>query len=130
MRDVFRGLGIRVNLAKPENFLKCMETLTRMGLQQGDNVLEQVCFILHKRGEYAIMHFREMQILDGISHEMSEQEEDQLDFIASRLAAWDLVLLQDDMGEAPDSAGIRIIAFADKDKWELRPLYVIGKKKK
>lgn len=130
MADVFRGLGIRVQLSKPENFLKCMETLTRMGIQQGDSVLEQVCFILHKRGEYAIMHWREMQILDGAQIELTSEEEDQLDFIASRLATWDLVTLQDEIENPPDSAGVRIIAFADKEKWERRPLYVIGKKKK
>ena len=56
-----------------DNFLKVKETLTRIGAPAyakddptGDTrILWQSCHILHKRGKYYIVHFKEMFLLDG-----------------------------------------------------------------
>ncbi|HCT55020.1 MAG TPA: hypothetical protein DF712_21450, partial [Balneola sp.] len=58
--DVFDGLGIEIELKTPDDFLKVRETLTRMGVSsRKEKKLYQSCHILHKRGKYAILHFKE-----------------------------------------------------------------------
>ena len=58
--DVFDGLGIEIELKSPDDFLKIKETLTRIGVSsRKEKKLYQSCHILHKRGKYAILHFKE-----------------------------------------------------------------------
>lgn len=50
---------IWVELDREEDFLIVKETLTRIGVASKSNkTLYQSCHILHKRGRYAIVHFR------------------------------------------------------------------------
>ena len=64
--DAMRGLGIQVLLNNDENFLLIKETLTRIGVSsKKDKILYQSCHILHKKGLYYIVHFKEMFKLDG-----------------------------------------------------------------
>lgn len=90
--DIFNGLGVEVELNDPENFLKIVETLTRVGvLSNKDNTLTQTCHILHKRGKYAIFHFKELFKLDGISKsEISEIDIARRNGIVNLLVQWNL----------------------------------------
>ena len=55
-----------VHLKNPDDFLKIRETLTRIGVaSKKDKKLYQSCHILHKKGQYAIVHFKELFALDG-----------------------------------------------------------------
>ena len=61
--DIFRGNGVEIFLAKPDDFLKIRETLQRIGVaSKKDNTLWQSVHILHKQGRYAILHFKERTI--------------------------------------------------------------------
>ena len=61
IEDIFQGLGIEIELEEDDDFLKIKETLTRIGVSsRKENKLYQSCHILHKRGRYAIMHFKEL----------------------------------------------------------------------
>ena len=58
---------VEVKLAQPDDFLKVKETLTRIGISsRRENKLYQSCHILHKRGKYYIVHFKELFSLDGL----------------------------------------------------------------
>ena len=73
--DIFDGLGVEVTLKSKEDFLKIKETLTRIGVSsKKENKLFQSCHILHKRGRYAIMHFKEMFILDNLESDISDDD--------------------------------------------------------
>ena len=64
--DIFNGLGIEIELSERDDFLKVKETLTRIGVSsRKENKLYQSCHILHKRGRYVILHFKELFQLDG-----------------------------------------------------------------
>ena len=66
---------VEVILNEPDDFLKVRETLTRIGVSsRKEKVLYQSCHILHKRGRYAIMHFKEMFVLDGLKSDMDEND--------------------------------------------------------
>ena len=57
---------IEVELPDNDSFLKIKETLTRIGISSNkDKKLYQSCHILHKRGKYYIVHFKELFALDG-----------------------------------------------------------------
>ena len=73
--DIFKGLGIEVILNNEDDFLKVCETLTRIGVSsKKENKLYQSCHILHKRGRYAIMHFKELFVLDGLESNISDDD--------------------------------------------------------
>ena len=47
-----------VHLKNPDDFRKIRETLTRIGVaSKKDKKFYQSCHILHKKGQYAIVHF-------------------------------------------------------------------------
>ena len=74
--DIFRGVGVEVELPTPDSFLKIKETLTRIGISsRKDRKLFQSCHILHKKGRYSILHFKELFILDGKQNTFGEEDQ-------------------------------------------------------
>jgi hypothetical protein len=129
--DIFEGLGVEIKLSSEENFLKVKETLTRLGVSsKRENKLYQSCHILHKRGRYAIMHFKEMFILDGLESDISEDDIARRNTIVKLLVEWGLIdAIDDDDYASPQLslARLKIIPYKEKDKWQLIPKYHIGK---
>ena len=124
---------IEVELPNPENFLKIKETLTRIGISsKTEKKLYQSCHILHKQGKYYIVHFKELFALDGKLSTISENDIQRRNAIANLLEEWGLLKIVDydtvEHNMAPIHQ-IKIIAFKEKDEWELIAKYNIGKKK-
>ena len=131
MEDIFEGLGVEVTLKKEEDFLKVKETLTRIGVSsKKDKKLYQSCHILHKRGRYSIMHFKEMFVLDGLDSDMSIDDLGRRNTIVKLLVDWGLVDAVDSARYADPQlslARLKIIPHKEKKEWELIPKYHIGK---
>jgi|TARA_R110002020_G_scaffold221133_1_gene429155 hypothetical protein len=132
MEDIFNGLGIEVSLNQDDDFLKIRETLTRMGVSsRKEKKLFQSCHILHKRGRYAILHFKELFTLDGLQSDISENDLERRNTIVSLMEEWGLLeILDEDFDDFKKSslAQIKIIPHKEKNEWELIPKYHIGKK--
>ena len=112
------------------DFLKIMETLTRVGIpSRNENKLYQSCHILHKQGKYYIVHFKEMFLLDGREASLSEEDLVRRNIIASRLEEWDLVSVvnKKQIDNEGKTAYIKILPFKEKANWELISKYNIGK---
>lgn len=128
--DIFSGLGVEVNLKNKEDFLKVKETLTRLGVSsKKEKKLYQSCHILHKRGRYAIMHFKEMFILDGLESDITLEDIQRRNTIVQLLKDWGL-LEPLDSAKYEDKlslARIKILSHKEKKDWELVPKYHIGK---
>ena len=125
---------IEVTLAEKDDFLKVRETLTRIGVAaKKEQVLYQSCHILHKQGKYYIVHFKELFALDGKPSSIIENDYARRNAIINLLQEWGLIKVvnPDKIAElrAPLSQ-IKIIAFKDKNEWELVAKYNIGKKKR
>lgn len=125
---------IEVELVSPDDFLKVRETLTRIGIASPrDKKLYQSCHILHKRGKYYIVHFKELFALDGKPTNFNEQDEARRNTITKLLADWNLIKVT-----VPESIEdpiapinqIKIIAHKDKHDWSLVAKYNIGNKGK
>lgn len=123
---------IEVSLNEQDDFLKVRETLTRIGVSsRKEKVLYQSCHILHKQSHYYIVHFKELFALDGKPSNISENDIQRRNAIANLLEEWGLVkilnkkLLEDNIAPLHQ---IKIIAFKEKDEWDLIAKYNIGKK--
>lgn len=132
--DIFNGVGIEISLAKPDDFLKIKETLTRIGVSSSKSkILYQSCHILHKRGRYSILHFKELFKLDGKASNMDDADIARRNAIARLLEEWKLLTIIDvEKASSPVAPinQIKIIAFKDKGDWELVQKYTIGNKTK
>jgi hypothetical protein len=131
MEDIFEGLGVEIKLKNEEDFLKVKETLTRIGVSsKAEKKLYQSCHILHKRGRYAIMHFKEMFVLDGLDSDMSTDDLGRRNTIVKLLVEWGLIDAVDPKKyEDPQLslARLKIIPHKEKKEWTLVPKYHIGK---
>ena len=120
---------LEVTLAEPDDFLKVRETLTRIGVaSKNENKLFQSCHILHKQGRYFIVHFKELFMLDGKPANISENDIQRRNSIATLLSDWGLLEVVNP-AEAKNVAPLRqikIIKSSEKSEWELCPKYNIG----
>jgi len=123
---------LEITIEKEDDFLKVKETLTRIGVSsKTENKLWQSCHILHKKGKYYIVHFKELFLLDGLSSSITENDIARRNTIAKLLQDWGLLKVVDLDKINSLQAGvnqIKIIPFKDKQNWELVPKYHIGKK--
>jgi hypothetical protein len=134
VEDVFNGHGVEVTLPDADAFLKIKETLTRVGIQSRPGQLDQPCYILHKRGHYAIVHHLELRQLDGELVDLHELEDAMAvrNTITSLLEQWGLVDVADESAvQSPrvPVGRLKIVPHRAKGEWVLNPLYIIGKKR-
>jgi len=126
------AMMLEVTLNEPDDFLKIRETLTRIGVaSRKDNKLYQSCHVLHKQGRYFIVHFKELFLLDGKPSNLTENDIQRRNTVATLLSDWGLLSISDPEA-AKDVAPLRqikVIAYKDKDEWELCPKYNIGNSK-
>jgi len=124
---------VEVTLNEQDDFLKVRETLTRIGVaSKKDQTLFQSCHILHKRGQYYIVHFKELFALDGKPTDITENDLSRRNAIVKLLEDWGLVtVVRKQQIENPPPiflSQIKILSHKEKDDWQLVPKYNIGKK--
>jgi hypothetical protein len=124
---------LEIQLTNNEDFLKVKETLTRIGIaSRKEKKLYQSCHILHKRGKYYLVHFKELFLLDGKQSDFTEEDMSRRNAIAHLLEEWGLLLIVSaDKYQEPKAkiSSIKIIPFKEKKEWILESKYTIGKKK-
>ena len=122
---------LEVTLNQPDDFLKIRETLSRIGVaSRKDKTLFQSCHILHKQGKYYIVHFKELFALDGKKATLIENDVQRRNTIAVLLQDWNLlsIVKADEAKNKAPLSQIKIIAFKEKNEWNLQAKYNIGKK--
>ena len=122
---------LEVKLDKEEDFLKIKETLTRIGVaSRREKKLIQSCHILHKKGRYYLVHFKELFLLDGRQSDFTTEDLQRRNTIASLLKEWELLKIVDhDKHQDKVPLGkIKIISYKEKEDWVLESKYTIGKK--
>ena len=124
---------LEVKLAEEEDFLKIKETLTRIGIaSHKEKKLYQSCHIVHNRGRYFIVHFKELFLLDGKKSDFTEDDLGRRNTIASLVEQWGLFRIVDyKRFEEPKTPlnKIKVLPFKDKDEWTLVSKYTVGRKK-
>ena len=131
---------LEVTLEDPDSFLKVKETLTRIGIaskrertnEDGSLAkpqLFQSCHILHKHGKYFIVQFKELFALDGKPCNITTTDVERRNVIANLLQEWNLVkIVYPEKFKASGMVSqIKVVAYRDKDNWDLQSKYSIGK---
>ena len=117
---------VEITLPNPEAFLVIRESLSRIGIaSKKDNTLYQSCHILHKRGRYFIVMFKELFLLDGKQADITEDDYRRRNTIVQLLESWGLID-QVDSSKTEDTcslANLKIIQFKGKNNWNLQPKY-------
>lgn len=139
MDNIFRNQGVEINLLSPDNFLKIKETLTRIGIaSKREKVLHQSCHILHKKdretekSRYAILHFKELFILDGKQNNLEDEDIARRNTIVNLLEEWNLLKVVDPSQTEDPVAPlnkIKILPHKEKPNWTLDSKYTVGTKK-
>jgi hypothetical protein len=136
--DILNSL-IEVKLNNDEDFLLIKETLSRIGIaSRNTNTLYPSCHILHKRGKFYIVHFKEMFLLDGKTANLSEEDIARRNTIARLLHNWGLCeIVGTENGTFPNKvektlplSKLKILSYNEKPNWTISPKYNIGKWKR
>lgn len=131
VEDIFNGNGIKVELVDNKSFLMIIETLTRIGIiSEKNKTLYQSCFLLHKRGQYAVLHFKELFLMDGKQSNIDENDYARRNRIAKFLEEWGLLkILPNQITEQTKLAPInqiKIIAAKDKSEYKFVQKYTFN----
>ena len=124
---------VEVSLKEPDDFLKVRETLTRIGVaSRKEKKLFQSCHILHKKGQYYIVHFKELFALDGKKANLSENDVQRRNRIIKLLSDWGLinVCVEDSIIDIAPLNQIKVLPYKEKSDWVLEQKYNIGNARK
>ena len=121
---------LEISFKENDDFLKIRETLTRIGVaSRKDKTLYQSCHILHKRGKYYLVHFKELFALDGKESSITENDLARRNAIARLLEEWDLLsILDEEQASTPlaPMSQIKVLPHKEKSEWDLVAKYNIG----
>jgi hypothetical protein len=123
---------VEVQLEKDNSFLLVKETLTRIGVSSKHRkTLFQSCHILHKRGKFYIVHFKELFGLDGKPFNFDATDIKRRNTIVRLLSEWGLVSVvkPEQIADQAPMSQVKIIPYSQKSEWELVPKYTLGKYK-
>ena len=140
MNEIFKNYGIEIKLPENTNFTDfkertkdafhvVKETLTRIGIVSNKTkTLYQSVHILHKRALFAILHFKELFLLDGKDANLTDEDILRRNAIAILLQEWKLleIIEKEKTAEFMPLSQIRVISYKDKSNWILSPKYSIG----
>ena len=123
-------LVLEVRLREKDDFLKIVETLTRIGISSRDKKLVQTCHLFHKKGKYYICHFKELFKIDGVEKtDISVEDIERRNAIAKLLQEWGLCEIMEKIKAEPSSLNrVKIVPFSKKNEYTLKQNYTIGKK--
>ena len=124
---------LEISFKENDDFLKIRETLTRIGVaSRKDKTLYQSCHILHKRGKYYLVHFKELFALDGKESSITENDLARRNAIARLLEEWDLLsILDEEQSSTPlaPMSQIKVLPHKEKPEWNLVAKYNIRNSK-
>ena len=109
---------LEVKLKEPDDFLKVRETLSRIGVASRK-----------ERKLYYIVHFKELFALDGKVTNINQNDIERRNSIAGLLSDWGLIELMSVAEPKAPLSQIKVIAFKEKNEWDLETKYNIGKKR-
>ena len=113
---------LEIKLPNPDAFLKIRETLTRIGVAaKQEKVLWQSVHILHKRGNYYLVHFKEFFGIDNRDVDITVEDIRRRNTIAKLLEQWGLctVVKQDDLIKTKLN-NMKIVPSKEKHEWQLK----------
>lgn len=131
MTDIFNGFGIEVELIGDSRitFNRIRDVLSRIGVMSTlKKEMWQSCHILHKRGHYSIMHFKELYGFDGRECTTTPEDLKRRNKIVGMLVSWGLIKPVDTDKIADNDAYVAILSREEAKGFRLNQKYNIGKR--
>ncbi|CAM0009004.1 translation repressor [Vibrio phage K369] len=128
----FYVLGTKISLVGDDpdkTFARVRETLTRIGIANDKvdpKTLTQSCHILHKRGEYYIMHYKMMRHLNGGENRVNQGDVNLTATVASFLENWGMVSVDKWPAVREPFYGLTVVKFAEVGEWNLVAKCTLG----
>ena len=118
---------LEIKLPNPDAFLKIRETLTRIGVaSKQEKTLWQSVHILHKRGNYYLLHFKEFFGIDNRDTDITVEDIRRRNTIAKLLEQWELcTIVSKEPLMITNMNNIKIVPYKEKDKWQLKTKYTM-----
>ena len=117
---------LEVNITDPDSFLKIRETLSRIGIaSKKEFILYPSCHILHKRGKYYIVHFKEMFALEGKQSDITVEDLVRRNTIAKLLEQWGLCKILQEEIPTTNMSNIKVVPYKEKSKWTFKPKFMM-----
>ena len=122
--------GVRVKLNV--DFLVVKETLERIGIcNKSTKIITPSVYILHRKGEYYIIHFKYLLALDGFKKEIDERDILRQNAIATLLQNWGMIeILDKDVYQSELKEQIFVLPYKDKEKYKINHKYKMSKRHK
>lgn len=116
---------LEISIDDPDSFLKIRETLSRIGVaSKKEKVLYPSCHILHKKGKYYLVHFKEMFALEGKPFDMTMDDLTRRNTIALLLEQWGLCkVIRKENLSTTNLSNIKVIPFREKKDWVIKQKY-------
>lgn len=122
-------VGIEIEIIG-NNFATIKETLSRIGISNApQKKLFPSCYILYKKGKYYIVHFKGLFGLDGKPCSMSSDDRMRQSSIAKLLEGWSMINILSQKNVTKESTFVFVLPHEEKEQWEIKHKYVIGRKK-
>lgn len=132
-KDFIFEYGVEVYINRADLFNVIRETLERIGIAASDkNVLSPTCVLLHKRGRYFILHYKEMFLLDKKNATISLDDLARRNKIVDLLKEWNLLTVSEcglekmKSNQMEDTKSLTIIPFKEKKNWHINCKYHVG----
>lgn len=123
---------VEIKLSDATDFLKIKETLTRVGVgNTKTKTITQTCHILHRGGQYYIVHFKELFKLEGCESDITLNDVARRNTIVSMLENWGLCQSVDKISNhnTVPMSQIYVVAHSEKHLWEMKSKHRLGSKK-
>lgn len=120
---------IEIEVLNDDQFLILRESLTRIGVANTNTrTLFQSAHVLHKRGKYYLVHFKQMFLLDGKSANIDASDYGRLKKILTMLTEWGLTkaVRVPKFYDTIEPVSCYVISSQQKQTWQLQPKYRIG----
>lgn len=127
----FEDSFVEVEKMDRSSFLSAKETLTRIGVPYIDKsgktrpTLTQCCHVLHNKGRYFIVHYKQMLIAEGKMNKTDFNDDDRsvVHTVADLLRKWNLVIIKRDPHEnrevMRDKNKFLVVTHKDRSDWTL-----------
>lgn len=124
-----KGYGVEIKLIA--DFLVIKETLERIGIaNRKTKIITPSVYILHKQGNYYIIHFKELLALDGFKRNINDTDISRRNAIISLLVNWDMVSIEEEgVYQTELEEQIFVLPYSEKVNYKINHKYRISRRR-
>jgi hypothetical protein len=135
MRSKFEDIGVEIVSPEGKDFTSdefhiICETLERVGIANfKKKELYQSVHILHRKGKYRLIHFKEAFLLEGKTSAVSKEDIERRNYIIHLMQLWGLIKATNiEAISQMSNENVTVLQYKERDSWTTISKYNVGKK--